>query len=181
MAEDTTCGNCLLEAPPYEQTLCPLSYDSTVGKFIYQLKFNHNLLYARLFAQLLSRRVQGHYHTDLPEAIIPVPLHRSRMRKRGYNQALEIGRYLSKQLTVPLDYQHCWRTKQTKAQAQLDFKARQGNVSRAFRARPMPYRHVAVLDDVVTTGNTAKAFCQTLQKAGVKRIDVWCCARPPFD
>ena len=113
-----------------------------------------------------------------PEVIIPVPLHSSRYRERGFNQSLEIARILSRRLVIPLDYRSCSRIHATQAQTQLDAKERARNLKKAFAiTKPLPYTHVAILDDVVTTGATVNELAKMLRQAGVKRIDVWACAR----
>ncbi len=115
---------------------------------------------------------------DQPDIIIPVPLHPSRYRERGYNQSLEIARTVSKRLELPLDYRHCIRTHATHSQTELTALQRRSNMRKAFAIlKPIPYEHVAILDDVVTTGATVNELAKVLRKSGVKRIDVWACAR----
>lgn len=115
---------------------------------------------------------------DKPELIIPVPLHTSRYRERGYNQSLEIARTLSSRIAVPVDYRSCIRTHATQPQTELTAKERRRNMKRAFTlAKPVNASHVAILDDVATTGATVNELAKALRKAGVKRIDVWVCAR----
>ena len=115
---------------------------------------------------------------DPPQLIIPVPLHPSRYRERGYNQTLEIARTLTRRLGIPLDYQSCIRSIATQSQTELTGKERRRNVSRAFAmAKPLNAARVAILDDVVTTGATVNALAKVLRHAGVRQIDVWACSR----
>ncbi len=112
---------------------------------------------------------------------MPVPLHRSRLRERGYNQALELARPLARRLGVPLRHDLLIRTKSTAAQSELDAPTRRRNVRGAFGLRaeaPLP-AHVAVLDDVMTTGATLAECARVLKRAGVARVDVWALARAP--
>jgi Predicted amidophosphoribosyltransferases len=116
----------------------------------------------------------------LPEAIVPVPLHISRLRERGFNQAHELARPLARHLGIPLRPGWLERTRRTDAQSDLDAEGRAGNVRGAFVARvPSGIRHVAVVDDVMTTGATLAACTLALKRGGVERVDVWALARTP--
>ncbi len=116
--------------------------------------------------------------SELPECIIPVPLHHNRYRQRGFNQSIEIARHLSRQLSIPLDLSSCIRNRDTTHQTDLPAKQRRKNMRQAFSVlNPMPYQHVAIVDDVMTTGATASALAAALKKHGVNRVDVWVCAR----
>jgi ComF family protein len=108
-----------------------------------------------------------------------VPLHRRRLRRRGYNQALELARPLARSLGVPLDHGALLRRRATEAQTELDAVARRRNVHGAFALREgvaLP-AHVAILDDVMTTGATLAECVRVLRRAGVSRVDVWALAR----
>jgi ComF family protein len=116
----------------------------------------------------------------LPDLLIPVPLHVSRLRARGYNQALELARPLAKRLGLPLRHDVLRRRRRTEAQTELDASTRARNVSGAFAVKRMPLqRHVAIVDDVMTTGATLAECAQVLRDAGVDRVDVWALARTP--
>lgn len=144
-----------------------------------QLKFNHALLNARILGELLAEKIHLWYQQQpLPEFIIPMPLHTKRLKERGFNQALEIARPISSSLGIPIDKTSCQRIKHTFAQATLHADQRQANIKKAFKVTSdLANKHIAVLDDVITTGNTITEFCRTLKKAGAGKIDVWCCAR----
>jgi ComF family protein len=140
-------------------------------------KFRARLNLIRLLGQCLalSLRERG---AVMPELIIPVPLHPARQRERGYNQALELARPLSRELSIPVDAKSCVRVQATAPQAGLEGKARRRNVRGAFRVSlAPPANHVALLDDVVTTGSTVAELAKVLLKAGVGRVDVWAVAR----
>jgi len=114
-----------------------------------------------------------------PDMLIPVPLHRLRMIKRGFNQASELGTYISKVLGIPLLTTALRRHRNTKAQSGLSRKQRRKNVRGAFywHSLKTPDRHVALIDDVMTTGTTVTECARILKKAGAKRVDVWVAAR----
>ncbi len=141
------------------------------------MKFNRRLAIAHQFGLLMADGLRES-HLALPESIIPVPLHRARLTERGYNQALEIARPIAKILSVPLDFTSCTRVRNTMEQMALPARERRGNVRGAFRVRErLPFRHVAILDDVITTGHTAGELARVIRRAGVKRVDLWACAR----
>ena len=113
-----------------------------------------------------------------PEYLIPVPLHRNRYRQRGFNQAIEIAQSLSRELAIPLNLNACVRLRDTPHQIDLSAKQRRKNMKHAFAARGLStIRHVAIVDDVMTTGATASELAIALKNAGVDRVDVWVCAR----
>ena len=142
------------------------------------MKFGHNLIYAKILGELFAHFIQEKYQTNLPEIIIPVPLHNSRLRQRGFNQALEIARPIAKKLKTSLDVSSCERSKNTIAQTELNMNERIKNLNNAFALiKSLNYKHVAIFDDVVTTGSTVHELSKVLRKAGVIKIDVWCCAK----
>jgi ComF family protein len=115
-----------------------------------------------------------------PEALIVVPLHDARLRERGYNQALELAQPLSRALRLNL-CDVLMRTRQTTAQTGLDAVQRRRNLRGAFAVREgvaLP-PHVALFDDVMTTGSTLRECARVLRRAGVARVDVWALARAP--
>lgn len=172
------CGACQKKPPAFHASVALLEYDTQgpAGHLVKSLKFGARYPAARLLGTLLAERLHG--RSDLPEAIIPVPLHESRYRKRGFNQAIEIARTVSRRLDIPLDLTACRRIRATVAQARLPAGERRGNLRKAFAARPgLVHRHVAILDDVVTTGTTVNEVARTLRWAGVEKIEVWACAR----
>lgn len=117
---------------------------------------------------------------SIPDLLIPVPLHPSRLRKRGYNQALELARPLGRRLGIPVRHDVLRRTRCTGAQTELDAAARVGNVRGAFALASLPaQRHVALVDDVMTTGATLAEAALVLLAAGMDRVDVWALARTP--
>lgn len=114
-----------------------------------------------------------------PECLIPVPMHPRRLLHRGYNQAALLAQDLSRSLGLPWLPQGLQRVRETLAQSELDEAQRRLNLKRAFRAPSDLPRHVALVDDVVTTTSTVRACARALAAAGVERIDVWAVARTP--
>lgn len=183
LQQDLTCGYCLKYPPPFDRTFAPFLYESLITQLIMNLKFGHALANARILGELITQKIQTQWYQErpLPEAIIPIPLHANRLKERGFNQALEIARPIAKALKRPLMIDTCQRIKGTAAQATLKSTERRENMKNAFQIHSsFHYRHVAVLDDVMTTGYTMMEFCSVLKDKGIERIDVWCCARPVF-
>lgn len=140
------------------------------------LKFRADYKNARLLGLLLAEHLQK--TAEKPDCILPVPLHKARYRQRGFNQAIEIARTVSKELHIPLDLNTCLRHRDTPHQTELSAKQRRKNLKNAFSIiKPIQARHIAILDDVMTTGTTVHELAAVLKKAGVSRVDVWVCAR----
>ncbi len=174
--EQARCGQCLQTPRPYQRTISPYYYQPPLIQLITQFKFNHRLVMARVFAYLLAKHIINDQHK--PEAIIPVPLHPRRLRERGYNQSLEIARLLGKTLNIPVDYKLCQRTRYTLPQTGLTAKTRKQNVKDAFGLTgTCEYKHIAIVDDVITTGHTITELASLLHKNGVDEIEVWSVAR----
>ncbi len=182
---DARCGHCLTQPPSFAQTVSPFLYRFPVDSLIPAFKYHDQLTYGRMLANLLLEAVQHHYaeHSQaLPDLLLPMPLHRTRLARRGYNQALELARPLAKSLNIPLDYSNLIRTRSTRPQQGLDAPARRQNLLGAFRCRnPDSLRglHLALIDDVMTTGTTADEASRTLLGAGAASVSIWCVARTP--
>ena len=114
----------------------------------------------------------------MPGCILPVPLHHRRLKARGFNQSLECARFIARRLNIPIDTQSVKRIKHTPPQMELPLEVRRRNIRGAFAVSQASYsQHVAVVDDVVTTGSTVNELARMLRRAGVKHIQVWSCAR----
>ncbi len=153
-------------------------YQWPFDHWITRLKFHRNHLFGHLTGQLLAKRINiiHHQHSyPLPNLIIPLPLHQTRSLIRGYNQAEVIARQLSALLDIPMDNSVLVRSKSTSAQTLLTAAQRRRNVKNAFKLTGQlhQYRHIALVDDVITTGSTIEAACRVLRKEGVKHISVW--------
>jgi len=153
-------------------------YRAPLDRLLPRAKFHGDLAGLRLISTLMVERLVD---ADRPDALVPVPLHRGRLRRRGYDQALELARPLARRLDLPLRDDVLRRVRATAAQSRLDAGARRRNLRGAFAvhaAVPLPV-HVALVDDVMTTGATARSATTALLRAGVRRVDVWVCARVP--
>ena len=179
-----TCDGCLLEPPAYEQVAVPWRYDFPVDSLITRFKHNAKWPFGHLLADVLSQYLQHRFDEDLPrpDALLPVPLAAKRLRQRGFNQAAMLARWLSQQLDLPCEENVVHRIQDTSAQQDLDAKARKRNLRNAFALTSdanVKGRHLALVDDVLTTGATAQALARLLMNAGATRVDVYCLARTP--
>jgi ComF family protein len=171
------CGRCLRHPPAQDAAYAAFVYASPLDRLVQGLKFGRRLGHARLTGALLARAATEHAWPR-PQLLIPVPLHDGRLRQRGYDQALVLGREVGRRLGLPVDWRSCRRLRATAPQTGLDFAARRRNVRGAFAVvQPPGVDHVAVLDDVMTTGATAGALAAALKRAGVARVDVWTLCR----
>src|SRR5690606_28585555 len=172
------CGACLRKPPPVQATRAAFVYAAPLDRLLPRLKFHRDLAAGRLLSQLM---VQAFADAERPQALLPVPLHRARLRERGYDQALELARPLARALRLPLLPDALRRTRATVPQSRLDATHRKRNLRGAFAVAPrarLP-AHVALVDDVMTTGATLHAAAAALRRAGVARVDAWMCARVP--
>ncbi|WP_305805145.1 ComF family protein [Stenotrophomonas sp. YIM B06876] len=171
----TLCGPCLQQSSPLQQTRAAFVYGAPVDALVRRFKFHQDLAAGHLLSRLMAEPWRG---APMPQAIVPVPLHPARLRQRGYDQALELARPLARQLQLPLCH-GLRRVRGTAPQSELDAGARRRNLKGAFVALPGVSAHVALLDDVMTTGATLHAAATALRRAGVQRVDAWVCARVP--
>lgn len=180
----TGCMRCRQHPPPHDTAFCLFRYEDPVDLLVTNLKFRHELACARVLGMLFARRYADSGRA-LPQCLVPVPLHASRHRERGFNQCAEIARHLGPRLRdrsarrLPVRADLLQRTRATHAQSELTAAERATNLAGAFRARrnvTMP-QHIALLDDVMTTGHTAVAAAQALKDAGCRHVEIWACAR----
>lgn len=175
-SDSVPCGNCQQKSPRFDRAVAALHYDAPVDRLILNLKYHRRLDLAHTLAHLLVERLR---HTPaLPDVLVPVPLHVSRLRERGYNQSLELARAIGKKLALPVNTRIAYRVRATPTQTGLPLELRARNLRNAFRVESdLSGRHVAIVDDVMTSGHTANALAQALRRAGAERISVWVVAR----
>jgi len=184
--EQTQCHECINLQPSWQQLIASMSYSLECQYLIKQFKFAQQPQLHLLFSQLLCRTIAAkiiQHNYSMPEAIIYMPLHKKRQAKRGYNQAQLLANNIAKQLQLPLISEKQFiRAKYTQAQAQQTGSGRKTNLHNAFQVtEPFTVKHIALIDDVVTTGETIKEACLTLSAAGIEHIDIWCIARTLAD
>lgn len=173
-ASGTVCPVCLHNPPPWQRMLAPLCYSGNTRSEIHRLKYLQRID----LAEALLTRLHSSFMTDNVQVLIPVPLHKSRLLERGFNQSQEIARVLSDYLNIPMDRQCLRRIRATQPQSGLSPSKRRNNIRSAFEYTPgHPYQAVAIVDDVITSGSTMNEICRLLRRKGVQHIEVWSLAR----
>ena len=180
-AESKYCGACVSTPTPNIACVSLLLYQEPVDYLIKHMKYHNQLAIAELMGKLLASKI-AKSDQPLPEQIIPVPLHFSRLQQRGYNQAVEIARSISRAFNIPINLTACSRKRNTTPQFDLPSNLRADNLHDAFEVlNAIPAKHVAIIDDVMTTGSTVWELSHALLDSGVERVDIWTCARATND
>ena len=171
------CGVCLNTQPYFSNAEVLFNYEYPGNELIKTFKFRARPELANCFANRLSKQILNNYD-ELPDALVPVPLHKSRQRQRGFNQSLQLANCLNKELGVTVLSDLCKRVINTSPQSSLPMKTRKKNVKNAFvlNHEDVP-RHIVIIDDVITTGSTINEISKLFKKAGCDVIDVWAIAR----
>ena len=180
-ADTPLCGECIKRLPSWDEAMSPLAYGFPADKLVQRFKFEGDLAVGRLLGSLLGEYLAA--GDAKPDCIVPVPLHAARLRERGFNQAVELARPVSKRLKIAVRLDVCERSRATQVQSKLDADERRRNLKHAFSVKaPVQGLHVALLDDVVTTGATAESLAKTLREAGARRVSLWsaCRAASPY-
>ncbi len=139
---------------------------------IYGFKYNGRQEYAEFYAEEIVKRYGRFIRSVKPDLIVPIPLHKKRYRKRGYNQAELIAAELSKRLGLPTDPHLLMRIKETRPQKNLSESERENNLKRAFKMRKndVSLKTVVLIDDIYTTGSTIDSAAGCLKKNAVKGV-----------
>jgi ComF family protein len=173
------CGNCLQDAPPYNQARSWFHYEAPITTLLHRLKFLGDSGAVDTLAKLILWHAQG-FDPACYDCVIPVPLHPSRLRQRGLNQSMVLARALfaaNRSALLPVTLK---KTRDTVAQTGLDGVARRKNLSGAFVLSPQSSvvgQHVCLIDDVFTTGTTVAECTRVLKNGGAASVDVWTVAR----
>lgn len=180
---DGICGPCIDRPPPWDRVRSALDYRFPVDVLVRRFKFSRNMACGDALARELAGTLAKRLAVDPPpDALVPVPLHRTRHAFRGFNQSGVIARHLAKTLGIPVENRLLSRVRRTHAQSGLDARSRRRNTRGAFHChyRFAPgLRHVALVDDVMTTGATLEACTRELKRAGIEDVSIWVVARAP--
>lgn len=178
------CGQCLTNPPHFTQVIAPYRYEFPIAQLISKFKYHGQLALGHLLAELLSKTLEYKYHNGLtkPNYLLAVPLSSNRLKQRGFNQASLLANWLNKKLAIPININTLSRIKDTLPQQSLSAKSRQTNLKNAFQLQNTSLiidKHLAIVDDVVTTGVTANILASLLLNAGAKQVDIYSIARTP--
>lgn len=167
------CGRCIAEPPHYDSVVAACRYAYPAGDLIQACKYGGHLAAATPLAAMLETVVSLR-----PDVLVPMPLSAERLRTRGFNQALELARVLARVLAIPVDAGLCVKTRETPPQSRLPWKERRKNVRGVFVVQAnLDGRHVAVVDDVLTTGATLNELAKNLKRAGAATVTGFVVAR----
>jgi ComF family protein len=176
-ASNEECGACIADPPHYDASCAAFTYTYPVDVLIQALKYGGQLALAGWFAHQLQQRVGKVGDVDL---IVPLPLHPERLAERGFNQAAEIAKTMSRFSGVAMDAQLARRVRNTAPQTELPWRERAQNMRQAFSCeRDLAGLSIVVIDDVMTTGATLNEFARTLKRSGARRVQNWVVARTP--
>jgi ComF family protein len=181
----THCPDCHRHPPRFDTATAAWVYGFPVDTLIRDFKYGHHLYLGQFFAEQLAIALEASWRTAgslRPDLIVPMPLHPNRLRSRGFNQAAEIARHLSRHLQIPSATDVLVRMHDTPPQAGLPRAARWQNLLGAFTcpsSSPIHARNILLVDDVLTTGASLSACADVLRQSGAGRIDVAVVARTP--
>ncbi len=174
---DVLCGRCQRRPPAFHRTFAAFSYHYPLDALIQRFKYRADLACGRVLGELLADELAQRAE-PLPDALLPVPLHWSRLCRRGFNQSVELTRPIARRLRLPMLRAAVRRSRRTPPQARMPLAERRGNVRGAFSVRQrLDLDTVAIVDDVMTTGETANALAKALRGAGVRAVQIWVLAR----
>ncbi len=172
------CGKCIYAKPNVHRVIAPYIYAYPTKYFIQSLKFNKRQEFARLLGTLMAKKICLQNRKFFPDALLPVPLHINRYRNRGFNQSDLIAKYCGQVLKTPVIRRAVTRVRDTPAQTGLNRKQRLSNLESAFTVSNLNgVQHVAIIDDVLTTGSTVNELVKELTNFGINKIEVWVFAR----
>jgi len=181
---DGICAQCQQKSPAFERVIAPWRYDFPLDSLISRFKHQANGPFGHLLGERLGEHLRQQFASGLrkPAFLLPVPLAKGRLRERGFNQAVLLSHWLEAALPIKSLPQALQRLRDTPSQQGLDAATRRRNLRGAFALcdgfNPRNL-HLALVDDVLTTGATAQALAQLLRQNGAKRVDVYCLARTP--
>lgn len=172
--DDVYCPACAEREHTFDRVFSVFTYQSTAPS-LYRFKYGNRPEYAEFYADCFVRRYGGLPRGIRVDALVPVPLHAAKLRKRGYNQAEVFARALSARLHTPVVTDLVARVKPTRPQKELDYYGRLNNLKKAFiiRKNDVKYNRIALVDDIFTTGSTADNIAALLKKQGVRNVYVF--------
>lgn len=177
-AHGTICGSCLKQQPAFDATQALFRYDYPLDRLLQHYKYQASLQLAHNFAKLWLERSGKSSLSSKPDLLIPMPMHPQRLKERGFNQALEIAKIISRNTDIKLDYTSCIRSRHTAPQASLPHKERVKNMRGAFSCtHDLTGKDIVILDDVITTGASLNELATTLKQAGAASVECWVIAR----
>lgn len=187
--EKLRCGECINQSPSFTKTICLYSYEFPIPSLLKQIKYKRRRYWLKPLSTNLAVRILETLSQDtnqIPDVLIPIPLHPKKRRKRSYNQSELMAKILSKETGIPVITNLLLKVRETGTQTKLNKAERMKNLKNSLAIKhdektilSIKSKHIALIDDVMTTKSTAELASELLLKAGAKRVDIWCLARTP--
>lgn len=168
------CEDCRRHTRSFERAYPVFRYEEPVASSVLAIKYHNKREYVDYYGSLLAERIRKAGIADRIQIILPVPVHKNRRKKRGYNQAELLADVVGRQLDIPVDKMHLLRVSETAPQKELSPLERANNIKQALEVKALPaeWKTVLLIDDIYTTGATVQACTEALQEAGVDRVYV---------
>jgi ComF family protein len=178
--DDHLCGGCLVSRPPYALARAVARYESVLHDVIHLFKYKGKVTVGEILGRMMADHAYPGFAMADYSLIVPVPLHPKRLRERGFNQAVILGREISKRFSLPLEFLVLVRHKFTEPQVNLGKEQRTANVRDAFVVRnekKIEGQRIILVDDVYTTGSTIKECAGALMRHGAEKVAALTLAR----
>lgn len=171
------CNHCISHPKNFDKVWAPYVFQEPLRSILHSFKYKKSLFLTQFLVNLMLISLNA--SLEKPDCLIPVPLHPSRLKERGFNQSLELAKVLSRKLNIPFSTTIADKILKTKAQTSLEMKERSQNLKDAFLVKPHSFKHLLIVDDILTTGKTADMLAYQLKLQGALRVEVCCIARTP--
>lgn len=177
LAHGGTCGECQCSPPAFDGAMAAFEYRFPIDRLVHRFKFGGDLAIGRWLGDQIAERVRG---LDNPGVIVAPPLSPRALRERGFNQAVELAKSVGRALDVRVEVAALRKVRETAPQRTLGRRSRQSNLRGAFACEiDVSGTHVAIVDDVITTGATASSVAEAIRRAGAASVRAWAAARAP--
>ncbi len=173
-----TCGHCIKHPPPLDAVFASYQFEEPLRALLHDFKYHEKLHLNAFFTEKMQLKAPAFNLKNT--CFIPVPLHKKRLKARGFNQAAMLAAYLAKRYKQPCLLHAIRKTKNTQPQAALKADARKKNIRNSFQIKPIPYPEVILIDDLITTGSTANELAYQLKLQGIQKVSLWCIAKTCF-
>jgi len=176
MEEQEYCSDCTRKTHAFYKGRAAFAYDEIMRRSIARFKYAGRREYADFYAEEILRKYAREMLHWKCEVLVPIPLHSSRRRNRGFNQAELLAEKISKRSGIPVDRTLLYRHKKTHVQKELDDRERLTNLKNAFSVRKgkIPYKNIILVDDIYTTGSTMDAAAKILKENGIQTVYFLC-------
>jgi ComF family protein len=178
-SEFNICGHCCKRKNPIDRVITACRFEEPLRTLIHEFKYRQGLHLLSFLTHLMLQALPD--ESWQTECLIPVPMHSKRLRQRGFNQAVELTKQLSRKTGIPYHPRHCEKIRNTPPQAGLKAEERRRNLRQAFKIKPSTFQHITLVDDLLTTGSTANELASMYKSQGVSSVELWCCARVTRD